>query len=259
MEHQLRLLRHWWLRPHRPYTPLFVVASFRSGSNLLMDYLQQLPEVGCRGEVLGRATPIGPRRARLPPAVAMRHIRYSLQGLKTSVRACKLILDHLANCRLSIGDLDAAFRGAKYIVLYRQSLADQFVSFKTALLTGQWTLRAGQPPKHAKITIDPAELKAYCERVRSGYQNVLGQAWLGERAVLVSYEELIDRPCYWLHEHIGPLIGVCGARPVSRLRKQGTQPLEQRIENYREVAALLASPLCRQQYTLHMSAERRSA
>src|SRR5262245_3517079 len=109
-EHQVRLLRHWWLYAHRPYTPLFVLASFRSGSNLLIDYLCQLPNVGCRGEVLCRTIPIGPRRSCLPPRTALQHIKYSLQGLKTPVRSCKLMLEQLANCRLTADVITPRFR-----------------------------------------------------------------------------------------------------------------------------------------------------
>lgn len=258
-ELQIRLLGHWWLRPHRPYTPLFLVASFRSGSNLLMDYINQLPGVECRGEVLCPSIPIGPRRACLRPAAAVRHIQYSLQGLKTPVRACKLMLDQLANCRLSIRDIDAAFPGARYVILYRQSLAEQFVSFKTALVTRQWILRAGQPPKHAKVTVDPAELRAYCDKTQSAYRELLCQTWLEQRAVLFSYEELISQPAYRLGKQICPLLGVCSLQPATRLCKQGIQPLDQRVENYREVAALLESPLCRQYYTFQELPDRRSA
>jgi LPS sulfotransferase NodH len=259
MGHRLRLFRRWWLEPHRPYTPLFVLASFRCGSNLLVDYLNQLPGVACRGEVLCPSLPIGPRQSGLHPLAASRHIKFSLQGLKTPVRGCKLMLDQLDACRLTIHAIDAAFPGAKYVVLYRQSLADQFVSFKTALTTRQWVRRAGQPPKHTAVTVDQAELRAYCDRMQGAYRELLGQAWLEPRTVLLSYEELIAQPSYWLGQQIGPLLGVSGVQPVTRLWKQGIQPLQQRIENYRDVAALLESRLCRQHYTFHQSPDRRSA
>ena len=129
------LLKKWWLRRHTPYQPLFLIASCRSGSNLLMNYLAQQPGIAMLSEVLSSQLAIGPRRDCLPPAKAISHIRHCLQGEKTPIRGCKLMLYQLANCRLTLGDLHAAFPTAKYVELYRQSLAEQFVSHQRALAT----------------------------------------------------------------------------------------------------------------------------
>src|SRR5262245_63243085 len=92
---QANLLKKWWLRRHKPYQPLFLVATCRSGSNLLMSYLAQQPGVAMLSEVLSSQLPIGPSRDCIPPASAISHISYSLQGAKTADHSCKLILYHL--------------------------------------------------------------------------------------------------------------------------------------------------------------------
>src|SRR5262245_58298151 len=94
---QANLLKKWWLRRHTPYQPLFLVATCRSGSNLLMSYLAQQTDVAMLSEVLSSQLPIGPSRDSIPPTKAISHIRYCLQGEKTSVRGCKLMLYQLAN------------------------------------------------------------------------------------------------------------------------------------------------------------------
>src|SRR5262245_38570851 len=57
--HQVRLLAHWWLRPHTPFQPVFVLATHRSGSNLLTDYVNRLPGVASNSEVLCATLPFG--------------------------------------------------------------------------------------------------------------------------------------------------------------------------------------------------------
>jgi len=244
-----RLLRHWWLRPHTEYRPLFVIATHRSGSNLLIDYLNRQPGIGCHSEILCASLPFAPLGRRYSPRRAIRHIRLSLQTWRTPVRGCKLMLDQLASSRLTTDALTEAFPEARFVVLYRQSLAEQFLSLKTAAATNQWVLLPGQEARSApKVHIDRIELRAWCDRTRDAYRRLLETPGLAERAVLLSYEDLVADPQYWLAEQICPLAGIEAGEAQTYLRKQNTQSLADRIENYREVEALLLSPHCRQTF-----------
>jgi LPS sulfotransferase NodH len=247
---QAALFRKWWLRRHVPYQPLFVIASYRSGSNLLLSYLAQQPGMAMLSEVLSPHLPIGPHSKRLSPADAINHIRFCLQGERAAIRGCKLMLDQLADCGLTLEQLHAAFPAAKYMVLYRQSLAQQFVSLKAAHATNQYQLRDGQSPKQAEVVIDPAELRRYCDATRRAYSDALQHPWLADRAILLSYEELTADPAGWLENHICPLLGVEYKSVQTPLRKQSTQALADQVANYREVSTLLQSPLCRQVHHL---------
>ena len=247
--HQAHLRYQWWKKPHTPYRPVFVLASHRSGSNLLIDYLNRLPGVQSYHEILCRVFANGPTWFQRGPWRTIGHIRRTLHLFSAPTRGCKLMLDQLEFSRVKLTDLFAAFPDAKFIVLYRQSLAEQFVSKETAKATNQWTLSSDQDRKQARVRINPAALREYCERLRRWYHNVIDQPWLPQRALLVSYEELAADPRRLIHEGICPLLQVPPGEPQSHLRKQNTLPLAQRIENYREVAGLLNSPLCHQHYT----------
>ena len=261
LRHQCSLLAHWWLRPHEAYQPLFVLATHRSGSNLLVDYLNRLAGVRCQSEILCPTLAVGPRSSRLSSRQALLHMRRSLHLATTPIRGAKLMLDQLNLYRLSLDALDAAFSRPKYIVLYRQSLAEQYLSRKSAKATDQWVLKQGQDRKQVRVQVDPDELRRYCETVKQSYRKILEHRWLAERAVLVSYEELTADPDGWLSGHIAPLLGVPAGKPETCLRKQNTRPIAERVANHGEVAALLASPLCQQRYVWpwRNSAERRAA
>jgi LPS sulfotransferase NodH len=247
LRNQLHLLNHWWLHAHTPYQPVFVIATPRSGSNLLVDYLKCLPGVDSYWEILLRQMYYGPKPGS-GPAKALKHIRYSFQALQSPVRCCKIFFEHFESYHLTLRALDEAFPGAKYIVLYRQSLAEQFASHELARLTNQWAIVQGQVAKQKAIAVDRQKLLEYCDKMRSNYQNVISTPWLIERAVLLSYEELTADPAYWIHYHIGPLLGVSTTTLRTRFAKQNPQPLSERITNYSEVAALLKSPRCQQRY-----------
>src|SRR4029079_9095197 len=136
--HQLGMQIECWRCPNASFRPVFVLATARSGSNLLVDYLSRLPGVECGSEVLCTRRPfvISPRQQN--PRATLTHIARSLGSLRAPVRGCKLMLGQLVNCRLSLDLIDGAFPDARYIILYRQSLAEQFLSRESALLTGQW-------------------------------------------------------------------------------------------------------------------------
>src|SRR5262245_41730964 len=139
LRHELHLRYHWWLKRHTPYQAVFIITTPRTGSNLLVNFLDRLPGTQCLPEVLNWGLPIGPK-PNASTRRAIQHIRRSLQTLTAPIRGCKLFLKHLDNYGLRLAALDAAFPGSKYIVLYRESIAEQYVSYELARLTNQWIL-----------------------------------------------------------------------------------------------------------------------
>lgn len=248
LTHRVQLLRQWWLKPHTPFQPFFTMATARSGSNLLVDFINHLPGAQSLSEVLCNDVPEGPRKLRMKPAKALRHIRYSLQTIDTPARGCKLMLYQLARCGLTLDSLEGAFCKPKYIVLYRQSLAEQYVSLQAAMVTNQWAVFRGEQPKQPLIQIDPEEFRRYSERIQQGYRELLAHPVIAKRGILLSYEELTQNPAGCLRQRICPHLGVPAAAPMSILCKQSSKPLAERVANYSAVADLLQGPLGRQQY-----------
>jgi LPS sulfotransferase NodH len=248
--HQARLAAAWYAKSATPYRPFFVVATHRSGSTLLLDYLDQLPTVQCASEVLCDVLPFGLSKRQSRPDIALRHIRRSLHVLTGQVRGCKLMLDQMQRCGLTVSLLTEAFPEARYIVLYRRSLIEQFVSLETARATDQWHLAPGEQARHARVWIDPSKLKDYCRQIRASYHALLTSEDLEGRSVVLSYEELIAQPEETLRQQICPFLEAPYPTPTARLRKQGSRPLEDRVLNYRQIAGLWADPQCWQQYAL---------
>jgi len=245
---RLRMFAKWWLTPHRPFQPLFVIATYRSGSNLLVSYLRQQPNVAMLSEVLSSRLPVGPDIDWLPPQQAIRHIRHCLQSQRAPIRGCKLMLHQLSDCGLSLDDLKREFPTAKYIVLYRQSIGEQFVSHQVAQVTNQYLVRPGERRRQAEIRVDADELRGYCDDIRRRYRDALASHGLESNAVLLSYEELTTDPVHWMQTQVCALLNVPFTGLQTKLVKQNTRPLAEQVTNYRDVASLLNSPLCRQQH-----------
>jgi len=249
LRYQLRLLRHWWLASHRAYQPFFVIASARTGSNLLVEYLNQIPGVHCLSEILNWRSPIAPS-PRTSTAGAIRHIQRWLQTERTALRGCKLFFNHLDDFGLELRDLEIAFPGARYLVLYREDMAEQFVSLEAARLTDQWLLRAGEKRKQLPVTVDSASLRRFCDDTRRDYQQLLSHPAVHHRGSIFSYEELIENPAQSMRQHVCSFLGVQPIEPQAPLRKQNPEPLAARVANYASVGALMASPLCQQHHSL---------
>jgi LPS sulfotransferase NodH len=258
--YQIGLAAHWRWQPHEVYRPVFVLATARSGSNLLVDYLRRLPSVECHSEVLCTNEPLGisPRQANRQRAIT--HLRQSLHVLKAPVRGCKVMLNQFANCGLTLAAIEAAFPDARYLILYRQSLAEQFLSRESALLTDQWMLFDEQKRKQVRIPIDPVRLMSFAKETRAAYRAIFDHFLPPERSLILSYEQLTENPEAWLNHRIGPLLEVPAAAPQTILRKQNVLSIDQRVTNFHEVSSLLASPLCRQYYACpEQHSSRRSA
>lgn len=228
---------------------LFVVGAGRDGTNLLVDYLNSLPDVAVGGEVLNVNTYDG-----LPEGVSrngvLRHIRRSLHAQAAPVRGVKLHFAQLAGRGLSLAEVAGRFADARFLILYRQSMAEQFVSRARAAASGQWLLKDGQKPRDATVRIDAQELRDYCARNRGYYEGLTAQPWFVGRAVLFSYEQLAAAPQQVFDEMIFPLLDVPAQEIHTSLRKQNTRTLADVVENYDEVGELLESDACRHEYAM---------
>jgi len=257
--HRSKLAARWWLWPHREHRPFFVLATYRSGSNLLIDYLRHIPDVECYGEVLLINAPIGLSAHEYSPTRARHHLRYTLQSLAAPVRGCKLMLDQLEHCQLNVKDLRASFQDAVFLILYRESLLDQYVSLRLAETTGQWRTSHRASEDQLQIMVDPTHLVNFCRETRQRYEAIMRHSWLRDRSVLFSYEQLVADPRRLFVEQICPLLSLPPHEPKTQLQKQNTVPLARRIENFDDLATLVASDELRQRHTWPATALQRAA
>jgi len=163
---------HDWVRPRS----FLLLCAARSGTTMLVDYLNSHPKVRCRGEILGEGhqgygRPFSMDRARL--ALHVESLFVKRPGILVGA---KILTYHLDELPLKSGDLAQLLDRPKVIVLYRAQILEQFASLKMAERDGLWHSR--RPAINQPIWLDPAAFLAYAARERRMWRESL--AGLGD-------------------------------------------------------------------------------
>ncbi len=218
-----------------------MLATRRSGSNLLLDCLNSVPGVSFGSEVLHDRMYYGVRRRWISKRAVLRHIAYSLNDCKERICGCKIIMLRMQWHRLTVSDLVEAFPNARFIILYRKSLIDQFVSLRIAEVTGEWVGngKAQSPPR---VHVDLESLKVWAQSVRDFYAELLRSPGIRGRSVVISYEELTADLQKTFDQALFPFLQLPPSPVATQLKKQNTRPLSETVENYGEIEPLLTDP-----------------
>lgn len=249
-KHRTRMIWRYYLTPKRQFEPVFVVSAGRDGSNLLVDYLNSLAGVSIAGEVLSPGLYYGVRLGFITKGAVLRHIRYSLHSQGSKVCGVKLHFAQMKARDLSLDDIRQAFPTAKFIVLYRKSIARQYISTQKAAASGQWLLRKHEKAIDNKIRIDAATLNEYYGKVKQHYQDLFQLDWIKDHSVILSYEDLAEKPQPLFDEVICPFLGLPAMEISTKLVKQNTKPMNEVVENYAEVQQLLNAEAAYHEYRL---------
>lgn len=228
--------------------PLLILASGRSGSSWLVSCLNSVPRVRIVGEVLNPDFSYGPWSRRTSKAAVLRHLIHSVHAAGASVSGVKLLQYHLDMYGVTAGDLRRLFPLAKYLILYRRSLLEQYLSLRIARQTGQWR---GSENFHTPplVHVDPAALKTHCEDTKRFYGRILGHAWLKGCSEIICYEEMLEDVQRVFDTQIFPLLKLPRSGVSSAFVKQNTERSEKIIANYGEIRSIAESGLARQGYT----------
>lgn len=224
----------------RPDKLVFVIATARTGSRLLVSYLNTVPGVRLHYEVLNPKLQAGLRRRLVSKRTVLRHIDHSVRTRHARVGGAKFNNDQLYSHGLSLDDLRREFPHSKFIILYRRSLAEQFVSQEIARMTHKWHSRGEKDGFRGSVRIDVDEFRRFANQLRAYYGTALSRPWIREFSILVTYEELAGDPQRLFDEAIFPFLGVPPVGVVTDLHKSNTRPLEEVVANYEEVAHVLA-------------------
>ena len=240
--------------------PVFVLATARAGSHHLTGLLRAAPGVSVRGEILNPKSI--PRWLR--PLVRNQSMRFTsrpralgyvartLAAMPGPVCVVRLLPSHLARAGISAQDLHEAFPDAWFLVLYRRSLAAQWVSWRISRATGRWASWGENrfEPFAGKIAFDPAGFRRYCDGIRADYAAFLAAPGVAKRGIVVCHEDVCADPDAVLGARVFPRLGIA-PRPVSSpWRKMNTRPLEDVVEDFESARPLLTSPEARQDWAL---------
>lgn len=235
--HRLRIgLKYTFRKSHKE--PVFVLTARRTGSNLLLAYLNSVPGLFFAPEVLNEKMKYGLSGRGISKRAVLDHIRHSINDCPTMTCGTKLLAFQMEKYGLETDDLIDAFPNARFLVLYRKSLVEQFVSLKIAETTDQW-LWSKDFRFPESIVVSKDELNAFRAKMLRFYGKLCGDRRLAGRSLFLSYEELAADPQRLFDEKIFPFLGASPCTVVTDTKKQNTRPLELLIDNYPEIEPLL--------------------
>lgn len=229
-------------------TPLFILAYARTGSQLLVSYLNSLAGVSMRKEVLNENKPEGIRSGPCSKEQVMKHLRLSVLSHSTQVGGVKLIFNQMRRHGVSVSDLENYFHGTKFLVLYRKSLGEQFVSSKIAQKNRKWSLGKGQSRKLETVLVEPSDFIKYCQSVRERYEEIRRDSFVMDNSLWIAYEELSESPEVLFKENVCPFLSVAYSSITTNFARQNPQPLSQKVANYSELEPLFSSGEARLDY-----------
>lgn len=238
-------LKYYFKRSKK--SPVFIICSRRTGSNLLLSYLNSSPLVSFAGEILNWDMYYGLRRKFISKRAVLRHIRHSINDCQKTICGAKLLKLRLEVHHLTIADLQTIFPEAKFIILYRKSLFDQYISLQIAETTKQWTWNSGfKLPK--EIVIDPPIMQKFSQGTKNFYNNILNSPGIRERSAIISYEELTADPQRIFDQKIFPFLGIPSFGISTQMKKQNTKNPWEIIKNYKDIQWAVNDTAFKQDY-----------
>lgn len=230
--------------------PVFLIGSVRTGSYLFLSYLTSLDEVDSLGEVINPDIARGIRTKFISKEEVLFHIKASLNNSKKRIGVAKLLSYQLKLHNLDLDEVRKYFPSARFIILYRESMTKQFISNEVSEISNVWKVDKSKEwnEKEVTIEVEPGKLKSFCDDIRGFYDDLLERKWIKDKAVLVSYEEVVKNPQKVFDEKIVPFLGVKSAQIQTELKKMNKRPMEEIVSNYIEVKDLLDSNTCKLKY-----------
>jgi LPS sulfotransferase NodH len=224
---------------HRDYVQFFVLTRSRTGSNLLLSFLNSHPSIFCEGEIFAKMNGADPvSRLRRAYGKQPRHIR---------AKGFKIFYYHPLDADAADfwGELERR-TDIRIIHLTRDNMLRTLLSRKIAGVRGSWTgTRFDAADQESKrITVSAEELADGFKQTREWEQAATAR-FASHPVLRMSYEDLVRSPQDF-HMKLCRFLGVSPGRPSTDLSQQNPESLRELIRNYDDLKAHFAgSPWAR--------------
>lgn len=214
---------------------LIVLSAGRSGSSLLVNYLNSNRQIHCHGEVLNSGHKIygtteGKKREEL-----IRHVASFFQKRDVIYVGAKFLTHQFDELDITISDVLEVLRRPKVIVLYRRSLLETYVSLMIAQETDTWY--STDVINNVSVTLDLAQFHEFAEVQRRRWEDSMREVSKLCSFAYVSYEELVSSPGATV-DGIFSFLNIPPATIHSESIKQNPGSLRRKISNYDSLPAI---------------------
>ena len=219
---------------HNKFRRFIVLGRARTGSNLLLSFLNSHPNIYAEGEILCNL------HGRDHKDIIAK--TFNKQAFFVQAKGCKIFYYHPMDEDSSDALDDLASMDDLYIIhLKRRNILRTLVSNKFLSMSGKW---AEKIHWGSSLKINRGGGGATCrftvEELIKNFNQVKAQEKAGDERfrnhpmLSIYYEELVSHPKQTFRE-VTDFLGVGYRRPQTNLKKQNTMPLRQAIVNYDEL------------------------
>lgn len=210
------------------YIPFIVLSRSRTGSNMLMSFLESHPNILVDYEVFSKLNGRSHKEI-------YDHL-FSKQAYNVKARGFKIFYDHPFDDdeKLIWKDLVQTPK-LKVIHLKRKNIFRTLISRKIAGIKDVWTSMPKRSSQNEKITISftEQELNEGFESTRTKENN--GDKMFSNHDLLeVYYEDIVDEPKTTFRK-VTNFLNIEYTDPKTRLRKQNQSKLSEVVENYHDL------------------------
>ncbi|MGC1506805.1 hypothetical protein [Ketobacter sp.] len=213
----------------RDYQKFMVLTKSRTGSNLLLSYLNSHPNVYCEGEKFWK---LSGRNYK-----TILQSAYRKQPAYIKAKGFKIFYYHPLDqetCDVW-GDL-ARMEDIRVIHLQRRNVLKSHVSHKIAVANDQWmsTHQGRGAAEKKKVYISVEELRDVFEKTESRAE-AANTTFKNHKTITVFYEDFVRDP--EVYQQILDFLGMDRLPPRTVLKRQNPEKLPDLVENYSELKA----------------------
>lgn len=208
---------------------LIVLSAGRSGSSLLVNYLNSNRQIHCHGEILNSGHEIygtieGKTREEL-----IRHVASFFKKQDATYVGAKFLTHQFDELDITVSDVLEVLRRPKVIALYRRSLLETYVSLLIAEQTDTWY--SSGVINNVSVILDLPQFHEFAEVQRRRWEDSMREVSRLCSSICISYEELVNDPAITMNR-VFSFLDVPSADVHSESVKQNPRDLSTKISNY---------------------------
>jgi LPS sulfotransferase NodH len=208
---------------------LIVLSAGRSGSSLLVNYLNCNRQIHCHGEVLNSGHEIYGTTEGKTREELIGHVAFFFQKRETTYVGAKFLTHQFGELDITVSDVLEVLRRPKVIALYRRSLLETYVSLLIAEETDTWY--SSNVINKVSVTLNLPQFQEFAKVQRRRWQDSMREVARLCSFVCVSYEELINDQAITMNR-VFSFLDVPSADVRSESVKQNPGTLRDKIANY---------------------------
>lgn len=214
---------------------LIVLSAGRSGSSLLVNYLNSNRQIHCHGEILNSGHEIYGTTEGKTREELIRHVASFFKKRDATYVGAKFLTHQFDELDLTVSDVLEVLRRPKVIALYRRNLLETYVSLLIAEQTDTWY--SSNVINNVSVMLDLPQFHEFAEVQRRRWQDSVREVSRLSSFICVSYEKLVSDPSATV-DGIFSFLNIPPATIHSESIKQNPGSLRRKISNYDSLPAI---------------------